>query len=166
MMPVNKDSNRVRVQGRMTVWDNLLSSGYIGRVNGRRRWHAAAESFDFRLPTGPAASVVVSRLDRRHSANIIQIDQSEALMDEPTDKVDASGKPALRIAGLCICVLAASLGVISLGAGLHRVSLTQTWAPAAGACLIANSLWPYRLWQVGAVVLSVAAVGAFLLGIR
>jgi hypothetical protein len=58
-----------------------------------------------------------------------------------------------RIAGLCICVLAASLGVISLTAGLHRVSLTQICACAAGACLIANSLWPYRLWQVGAVAL-------------
>jgi hypothetical protein len=87
-------------------------------------------------------------------------------MDAPTDKVDASGKQALKIAGLCICVLAASLGVISLGAGLHRVSLAQTCASAAGACLMANSLWPYRLWQIGGVALSVAATGAFFLGIR
>jgi hypothetical protein len=87
-------------------------------------------------------------------------------MDGPSDKVDASRKPALKIAGLCICVLAACLGAISLGAGLHRVSLTQTCASAASACLIANSLWPYRLWQVGGVALSVVAIGAFFLGIR
>ena len=87
-------------------------------------------------------------------------------MDGPTEKTDASGKQALRIAALLICVLAACLGVISLGAGLHRVSLTQTCAAAAGACLIANSLWPYRLWQVGAVALSVAAIAGFFLGIR
>jgi hypothetical protein len=82
-------------------------------------------------------------------------------MDGPTDKVDGRRKPALKIVGLCICVLAACLGVISLGAGLHRVSLTQTCASAASACLIANSLWPYRLWQVGSVALSVVAIGAF-----
>jgi hypothetical protein len=87
-------------------------------------------------------------------------------MDGPTDKVDGSGKQALKIAGLCLCVLAASLGVISLGAGLHRVSLTQTCAAAAGACLIANGLWPYRLWQAGVVALSVAAIAGFFLGIR
>jgi hypothetical protein len=87
-------------------------------------------------------------------------------MDEPTDKIDATGKQTLKIAGLCVCALAAGLGVISLGAGLHRVSLTQTCASAAGACLIANSLWPYRLWQVGIVALSLAAIGAFFLGIR
>ena len=87
-------------------------------------------------------------------------------MDEPADKVDAGGKQALRIAGLCLCVLAACLGVISLGAGLHRLSLTQTCAAAACACLIANSLWPHRLWQVGVVALSVGAIGAFFLGIR
>jgi hypothetical protein len=87
-------------------------------------------------------------------------------MDEATDKYGGPEKRTLRIAGLCICAFAASLGLISLGAGLHRVSLTQTCAAAAGACLMANSLWPYRLWQVGIVGLSVAAVAAFLLGIR
>ena len=87
-------------------------------------------------------------------------------MDGPTDEVDAGRKQPLRIVGLCICLLAACLGVISLGAGLHRVSLTQTCASAAGACLIANSLWPYRLWRFGAGALSVAAIGAFFLGIR
>ena len=87
-------------------------------------------------------------------------------MDGPTDKVDAGGKQALKIAGLCLCVLAACLGVISLGAGMHRVSLTQTCASAASACLIANSLWPYRLWRVGVVALSASAIGAFFLGIR
>jgi len=87
-------------------------------------------------------------------------------MDEPTNKLDATGKQTLKIAALCVCVLAVSLGVISLGAGLHRVSLTQTCASAAGACLIAKSLWPYRLWQVGIVALSVAAIGGFFLGIR
>ena len=87
-------------------------------------------------------------------------------MDGPSDKVDASRKPSLKIAGLCICVLAACLGAISLVAGLHRVSLTQTCACAACACIIANSLWPYRLWQVGAVALSVVGIGAFFLGIR
>ena len=87
-------------------------------------------------------------------------------MDGPSDKADASGKPALKIAGLCLCALAVCLGVISLGAGLHRVSLTQTCASAACACLIANSLWPYRLWRVGSMALSVAAIGAFFLGIR
>jgi hypothetical protein len=87
-------------------------------------------------------------------------------MDGPLDKVDASRKPALKIAVLCICVLAAGLGAISLGAGLHRVSLTQTCASAACACIIANSLWPHRLWQVGGVALSVVAIGAFFLGIR
>jgi hypothetical protein len=87
-------------------------------------------------------------------------------MDEPTEKIDATGKQTLKIAGLCVCSLAASLGVISLGAGLHRISLGQTCASAAAACLIANSLWPYRFWQVGIVALSVAAIGAFFLGIR
>jgi hypothetical protein len=87
-------------------------------------------------------------------------------MDEPTDKIDATGTQTLKIAGLCVCALAASLGVISLGAGLHRVSLTQTCASAAAACLIANSLWPYRFWLVGIVALSVVAIGAFFLGIR
>jgi hypothetical protein len=77
-----------------------------------------------------------------------------------------AGSKALKIAGPCICVLAASLGVISLGAGLHRVSLTQTCAATAGACVIADSLWPNRLWHVGATVPSVAAICAFLLGIR
>jgi hypothetical protein len=84
----------------------------------------------------------------------------------PSEKIDAGWKPVLKIAVLCICVLAACLGVISLGAGLHRVSLTQTCASAASACIIANSLWPYRMWQVGGVALSVAAIGAFFLGIR
>jgi len=87
-------------------------------------------------------------------------------MDEATDKNDAPEKRPLRIAGLCVCAFAASLGLISLGAGLHRVSLAQTCASAAGACLMANSLWPYRLWEVGIIALSVAAVGAFFLGIR
>ena len=87
-------------------------------------------------------------------------------MDAPTNKVDPDGKRSFRIAGLCICLLAASLGVISLGAGLHRVTLTQTCASAACACLIANSLWPYRLWRICIVAFSVAAIGAFFLGIR
>jgi hypothetical protein len=87
-------------------------------------------------------------------------------MDGPTDKVATDGNQPLKIAGLCICVLAACLGVISLGAGLHRVSLTQTCASAGAACLMANSLWPHRLWQVGVVALSVVAIGAFFLGIR
>jgi len=87
-------------------------------------------------------------------------------MDGPSDKVDAARKPVLKIAGLCLCLLAACLGVISLGGGLHRVSLTQACASAACACIIANSLWPYRLWQVGGVALSVVAIGAFFLGIR
>ena len=87
-------------------------------------------------------------------------------MDGPSDRIDAGRKPVLKIAGLCICVLAACLGVISLGAGLHRVSLTQTCASAACACIIANSLWPYRLWQVAGGALSVVAIGAFFLGIR
>jgi hypothetical protein len=87
-------------------------------------------------------------------------------MDEATDKDDASGNRTLKIAGLCVCGLAASLGVISLGAGMHRVSLAQTCASAAAVCLMANSLWTHRLWQVGLVVLSVAAIGAFFLGIR
>ena len=87
-------------------------------------------------------------------------------MDEATDKNDAPEKRPLRIAGLCVCAFAASLGLISLGAGLRRVSLAQTCASAAGACLMANSLWPYRLWEVGIIALSVAAVGAFFLGIR
>ena len=87
-------------------------------------------------------------------------------MDGPSDRIDAGRKPVLKIAGLCICVLAACLGVISLGAGLHRLSLTQTCASAACACIIANSLWPYRLWQVGGGALSVVAIGAFFLGIR
>jgi hypothetical protein len=86
-------------------------------------------------------------------------------MDGPTEKIDTSGK-LLRIAGLFICVLAASLGVISLGAGLHRLSLTQTCGAAACACLIANSLWPYHLWQIGVAALSVAAIAGFFLGIR
>jgi hypothetical protein len=104
-------------------------------------------------------------LECRHWQIEFKSDHSESPMDAPTDKVDAGGKQVLRIAGLCICVVAASLGVISLGAGLHRVSLTQTCASAAGACLIANRLWPYRLWQIGVVALSVAAIGAFFLGI-
>jgi len=87
-------------------------------------------------------------------------------MDGPSDRIDPGRKPVLKIAGLCICVLAACLGVISLGAGLHRVSLTQTCASAACACIIADSLWPYRLWQVGGVALSMVAIGAFFLGIR
>jgi hypothetical protein len=86
-------------------------------------------------------------------------------MDGPTEKIDSSGK-LLRIAGLFICVLAASLGVISLGAGLHRLSLTQTCGAAACACLIAYRLWPYRWWQVGVVALSVVAIAGFFLGIR
>jgi hypothetical protein len=61
-------------------------------------------------------------------------------MDEATDNYDAPEKRTLRIAGLCICVFAASLGLISLGAGLHRVSLTQTCASAAGACLMAGPM--------------------------
>jgi hypothetical protein len=89
-------------------------------------------------------------------------------MDGPTVSVDASGRDyrTLRLVGLCICIFAASLGVISLGAGLHRVSLTQTAAPAAGACMIANQLWPNRWWQVGVVAFSIVAIGAFFLGIR
>jgi hypothetical protein len=74
-------------------------------------------------------------------------------MDEATDKNDASGDRTLTIAGLCVCVFAARLGVISLGAGMHRLSLAQTCASAAAVCLIANSLWMHRLWQVGIVVL-------------
>jgi hypothetical protein len=87
-------------------------------------------------------------------------------MDEATDKNDASGNRTLRIAGLCVCAFAASLCVISLGAGMHRVSVAQTCVSAAAVCLLANSLWMHRLWQVGMVVLSVAAIGAFFLGIR
>ncbi len=82
------------------------------------------------------------------------------------DEVDGRGKPALQIAVLCICVLAACLGAISLSSGMHRVSLTQTCAAAACACLIANRLWPYRFWRVGSAALSVAAIGSFFLGIR
>jgi hypothetical protein len=87
-------------------------------------------------------------------------------MDGPTDKVDGNGRQALKLAGLCICVLAASLGVISLAGGLHRVSLTQTCAAAGGACLIANGLWPHRLWQAGVVALSLAVIAGFFLDIR
>jgi hypothetical protein len=87
-------------------------------------------------------------------------------MNEAVDRTRASGKHALRIAALGACVLASSFGAISLGAGLHRVSLAQTCAAAAGACLIANKLWPYRLWQVGTLAFSAAAVVSFFLDIR
>jgi hypothetical protein len=87
-------------------------------------------------------------------------------MDGPTDKFDASEKRPLRFAGLCICALAAFLGVISLGAGLHRVSLCQTCASAASACIIANGLWHYRLWRVGGATFGLLAIGAFFLGIK
>jgi hypothetical protein len=87
-------------------------------------------------------------------------------MDGPTDVFDASEMRPLKIAGLCICALAACLGVVSLGAGLHRVSLCQTCASAASACVIANGLWHYRLWRAGGVTLGLMAIGAFFLGIK
>src|SRR5580704_3517355 len=52
--------------------------------------------------------------DDNEPRSIIGGDRSEALMDEATDKYDAPEKRTLRIAGLCICAFAASLGLISL----------------------------------------------------
>ena len=85
-------------------------------------------------------------------------------MDGPTINADGSekGYGTLRVVGLCLCVLAATLGAISLAAGLHRMSLTQTCGSAAVAGVIANSLWPYRWLKVGVGALLIVAVGAFL----
>lgn len=84
-------------------------------------------------------------------------------MDEPTINPDASGKEheTLKLVGLGLCVLAASLGAISLVAGLHRLSLSQTCGCASVACWLANSLWRYRWFQVGGVAFAIVGVGAF-----
>lgn len=84
-------------------------------------------------------------------------------MDGPPVGVDAYR--SLKMTGLCICILAAALGVISLVAGLHRVSLTQACASAAAVCILANSLWPSRSWQIGLVALSIATLACFFVGV-
>jgi hypothetical protein len=86
-------------------------------------------------------------------------------MDGPTVSVDASGKKykAFKIAALCISIAAVSLGLVDLSRGYHRV--VPTCASAAFICYLANSLWPRRWWQIAAVVLSIAAISAFFVGI-
>jgi hypothetical protein len=89
-------------------------------------------------------------------------------MDGLTVDVDVRGKPreTAKVVVLRVSLLAATLGVISLGAGMHRISLAQICACAAGACFAASGLWTHRWWQAGAVVLSIGAIAGFFLGIR
>ena len=87
-------------------------------------------------------------------------------MDGPTVSVDASGKrhKVFNIVALCICTAAVSFGLIDLSRGYHRV--VQTCASAAFTCYFANMLWPRRWLQIVAVVLSIAAISAFFIGIK
>jgi hypothetical protein len=87
-------------------------------------------------------------------------------MDGPTVSVDASGKQhkGFKIIALCICIAAVSVGLIDLSRGYHRV--VPTCASAAFTCYFANILWPHRWWQIVAVVLSIAAISAFFVGIK
>jgi hypothetical protein len=87
-------------------------------------------------------------------------------MDGPTVSVDASGKQhrTFRIVALCICITAASLGLIDLIEGYPRV--LSTCFAAVFTCYFANKLWPHRWWQIGAGVFGIAAISAFFVGIK
>jgi len=87
-------------------------------------------------------------------------------MDGPTVSGNATKKDykAFRIGALCICVVAVSFGLIDLSAGYHRIG--STCFSAAGTCYFANTFWPHRWFQIFAVVLSIAAIGAFFVGTK
>jgi hypothetical protein len=71
-----------------------------------------------------------------------------------------------RIVALCLSIAAAILGLVSLAAGLHRMSLSTTCFAAGWVCYIANELRPTSWWRIGAGSLWAAGICAFFLGIK
>ena len=84
----------------------------------------------------------------------------------PTVSVEAgaSRHRTFMIAALCICIAAASVGLIDLIRGYHRVA--PTCLSAGFAFYFAGKLKPNRWFQIFAVILSMAAIGAFYLGTK
>jgi len=71
---------------------------------------------------------------------------------------------AFKIVALCVCIAAVSFGLIDLSAGYHRVR--PTCFSAVSIYYFGNSLWPHRWFQIVAVVLSIAAISVFYVGIK
>jgi hypothetical protein len=67
---------------------------------------------------------------------------------------------------LCASLLAASLGTVSLVAGLHRMPLSTTCACAGLACYIAADLWPRKWLRAASLSFYAGAIVAFFTGIR
>ena len=87
-------------------------------------------------------------------------------MDGPKISVDAGAKRhrTFMIAALCICIAAASFGLIDLIRGYHRVA--PTCLTAGFAFYFASKLKPNRWFQIVAVILSMAAIGVFYVGTK
>ena len=70
------------------------------------------------------------------------------------------------IATFCACVLAVSLGVISLVAGLHRVPLSMTCASGAVVCFCAADIWRREWLKYVSLPFSIGAIVAFFLATK
>jgi hypothetical protein len=71
-----------------------------------------------------------------------------------------------KIVTLCACLLAVSLGVISLVIGLHRVPLTSTCAAGSVACFLTADIWRREWVRVAAWPLIIGSLVGFFFGVR
>jgi hypothetical protein len=71
-----------------------------------------------------------------------------------------------KMALFYVALVAASLGLVSLVAGLHRVPLSTTCASAGFACYIAADIWPRKWLRVASLSFYTGTIVTFFLGIR